>query len=197
MSTLDQLFNKDPIIFSSNYFSYLTEILKKINKNEIANFIEIILTAREYNNTIYFIGNGGSASTASHFVNDLTIGTNSYKKPFRCFSLCDNNSVLTAIANDFGYDEVFIRQLKILAKPKDVLVAISASGNSPNLLKAVKYANTQQIITCSLTAFDGGELKQISQHNVHVPTDLKEYGPAEDVHMILDHLINSYLNRLI
>ena len=164
---------------------------------EIRLFVDALLSARESGSTIFFIGNGGSAATASHFANDLSFGTNQYKKPFKVMSLADNLPVLTALGNDYGYDEIFIRQLKIYAKRGDVLVGISASGNSQNVIKAFEYASTYEITTISLTAFDGGILKETSDYNIHIPTDEKEYGPAEDLHMILDHLVGNYLMRVL
>jgi D-sedoheptulose 7-phosphate isomerase len=171
--------------------------MASINREEIKMFIETLLDARERGVMVFFIGNGGSAATASHFANDLAIGTRTLAKPFRVLSLTDNHSVMTAIANDFGYEKVFSQQLQVLGKPGDVLVAISASGNSPNLLEAVAYAKSAGIRTVGITAFDGGKLKQAADCGIHVPTGLREYGPAEDAHMVLDHLIHGYLTAAI
>ena len=104
---------------------------------------------------------------------------------------------MTAIGNDFGYEDIFSRQLRVLGKSGDVVVAISASGNSPNLLKAFDAAKAMGIKTVALTAFDGGKMKSIADEGVHVATGMKEYGPAEDAHMILDHLVAAYLSRVI
>ncbi len=197
MNKLDKIFSKDSSKFAESYIEYLAKILKSIDVNEISAFIKTILDARDQGATIFFIGNGGSASTASHFANDLAIGTNSYDKPFRVLSLTDNQPLITAVANDFGYDEIFVRQLKIYSKPGDVLVGISASGNSQNIIEAFEYANANKIKTVGLTAFDGGKMRQIANEGIHVQTDMKEYGPAEDAHMVLDHLVVSYLMRLI
>ena len=145
----------------------------------------------------FFIGNGGSAATASHFANDIAIGTNSYEKPFRAVSLTDSNAIITAVGNDFGFEEIFVRQLRVLGRAGDVVVAISASGNSPNLLRTFDYAKKIDIKTVAITAFDGGKMKQMADEGVHVPTAPKEYGPAEDAHMVLDHLVGAYLMRVI
>jgi D-sedoheptulose 7-phosphate isomerase len=197
MNNLDRIFTKDPAVFASGYFDYLSSVLKAIDTREIGQFIETLVDARERGSTIYFIGNGGSAATASHFANDIAIGTNSYNKPFRAISLTDNQAIITAIANDYGYEEIFVRQLMILGRPGDVIVAISASGNSSNLIRAFDYAKTVGIKTVAITAFDGGKMKNIADESVHVPTALKEYGPAEDAHMVLDHLVGAYLMRAI
>lgn len=197
MNNIDKFFTKDPVAFSTAYIKYLSDVLKGIDVNQISRFINHLLDARERGATIFFIGNGGSAATASHFANDLAIGTQSYEKPFRALSLTDNQAIVTAIANDFGYGDIFTKQLRVLGKSGDVLVAISASGNSPNLLQAFDYAHSVSIKTIAITAFDGGEMKKVAEDGIHVSTSLKEYGPAEDAHMMIDHLVGSFLTRLI
>jgi len=197
MNNIDKFYSSDPVAFSRAYLDYLGGVLKKIDVEEIAGFIKILLAARDRGATVFFIGNGGSAATASHFANDLAIGTNSYSKPFRVVSLTDNHAILTAIGNDFGFEEIFIRQLKVLAKAGDVVVGISASGNSPNLVRAFEYAKSVGIETVAITAFDGGKLKKMRDAGIHVPTGPKEYGPAEDAHMVIDHLVGAYLIRLV
>jgi len=197
MNKIDSFFTEDVKQFSSSYFSYLKEIFDKISLSEIQIFVEILLAARENGTTIFFAGNGGSAATASHFANDLAFGTNDYEKPFKVMSITDNVPVLTALGNDYGYDEIFIRQLKVYGRKGDVLVGISASGNSQNLINAFEYATTVGIKTVALTAFDGGKMRKIANQCVHIPTGKKEYGPAEDLHMILDHLVANYLMRFV
>ena len=199
MNNLDKIFlnNKQIKKFSKSYFTYLTSVLDKISEEEIEAFVTVLLDARERESVVYFIGNGGSAATASHFANDISIGTRCYEKPFRVLSLCDNQAIITAIANDDGYENIFSQQLSVLLKKNDVVVAISASGNSPNLIKAIKTAKDMNAITVGITAFDGGTLKKSVDVSLHVPTEKGEYGPSEDAHMILDHLIGSYLNRYI
>jgi D-sedoheptulose 7-phosphate isomerase len=197
MNHLDRIYTKDIEQFSLSYFDYLKKVIDRVDLSEIKHLITEFLSARERGSTIYFIGNGGSAATASHFANDLSYGTNDYIKPFKVMSLTDNVAILTALGNDYGFDDIFASQLKIHAKKDDVLVGISASGNSQNLINAFEYASSIDVKTFALTAFDGGKLKKISEHCIHVPTEINEYGPAEDVHMILDHLIGSYLMRYI
>ena len=194
MNKIDSFFTEDIEQFSKSYFSYLKEIFDKINLSEIRLFVESLLAARERGATIFYIGNGGSAATASHFANDIAFGTQEYDQPFRVMSLTDNVPVLTALGNDNGYEEIFIRQLKVYGQPGDLLIAISASGNSPNLISSIQYCKEAGIKTGALTAFDGGVIKKISDSGVHIPTDNKEYGPAEDLHMILDHLLSMHLD---
>jgi D-sedoheptulose 7-phosphate isomerase len=199
MNRVDRIYDKDSSIkaFAKNYLEYVGEVLKKISLDEIESFVNILLSARQSNSSIYFIGNGGSAATASHFANDIAIGTRSWDKPFCVQSLCDNNAVITAIANDDGYEKIFSQQLKVLLKKGDVVVAISASGNSPNLLTAIEVAKQKNATTVGLTAFDGGKLRKIVDVSVHIPTEQKEYGPAEDGHMVLDHLVGNFLMRYV
>jgi len=197
MNSLDNFFTKDIEEYSRSYFAYLQEIFEMIDTSEIREFVEIIMATRESGGTIFFMGNGGSAATASHFANDLAFGTNDYIKPFKAISITDNTPVITALSNDFGYDQIFIRQLKIYAKKGDIVVGISASGNSKNLIDAFEYALSIGLKTVALTAFDGGKMRKIADQGIHIPTYKNEYGPAEDLHMILDHLVGSYLMRLI
>ena len=184
-------------IYAESYIRYLTEVLGKISTKEISDFIDSMIAASSRGSSIYFIGNGGSAATASHFVNDISIGTKSMDAPFRAISLCDNQPVITAIANDYGYEYIFSQQLAVLLKKDDVVVAISASGNSPNIINAIDVAKQKEAITVGLTAFDGGKLRQMTDIAIHVPTEKGEYGPAEDAHMMLDHLVSSYLMHFV
>lgn len=197
MKDIDSIFTNDPVAYAQSYIEHLQFIMNNVDTADIGLFIQTLLDVREKNSTIFFIGNGGSAATASHFCNDLAYGVNDYEKPFRVHSLTDNVSVITALGNDYGYDEIFLRQLRVHGKQGDLLVGISASGNSANLIKTFKYAKLTGIKTFAITAFDGGLMKQIADEGIHVPTADKEYGPAEDVHMILDHLVSSYLMRFI
>jgi D-sedoheptulose 7-phosphate isomerase len=197
MNGLDEWLDKrpSPTAFAGRYLTCLTEVLSLIDRDQVATFIQTLIDARLSGARIFFIGNGGSASTASHFANDVGIGSRTWHKPFRAISLCDNLAVVTALANDYGYADVFVRQLMVQMQSGDVVVAISVSGNSPNILKAVRYANDNGGITVGLTGFDGGELRRIARVAVHVPTNRGEYGPAEDAHMVIDHLVGAFLIR--
>jgi D-sedoheptulose 7-phosphate isomerase len=192
VNNLESIYAERPAAgeFADGYLGYLSEILAKLDRGQIAKFIEALLDARRRAATVFFLGNGGSAATASHFQNDLTRWRDN---PMRVVSLTDNVSVLTAIGNDHGYEQVFRMQLENLLLSGDLVVAISVSGNSPNVVEAVKYAASKGAVTVGLTGFDGGRLAELVDINVHAPTLPGEYGPAEDVHMILDHLIVSFL----
>ena len=195
MNNVEILLNESTEIksFAAGYLKYLSELLLRLDTQQISDFVENILLARERGSRIFFLGNGGSSATASHFANDIAIGSRSWTKPYRAVALTDNTSIVTAIANDYGYDEIFVLQLKIQAQPNDVVVAISASGNSPNVVKALEYANLHDMVSIALTGFDGGKLNEVCQFGVHVNTPKGEYGPVEDAHMVLDHLVGAYL----
>jgi len=199
MNNIDQIYSKSLNIndYSKSYIDYLSSVLNNISLTDIEKFVEVLLEARERESSIFFIGNGGSAATASHFANDIAIGTRAYEKPFRAISLCDNQAVITAIANDDGYEKIFSQQLQVLLKKQDVVVAISASGNSPNLLDAIDTAKKMNTITVGISAFDGGKMKEMVDFSLHVTTEKGEYGPAEDAHMVLDHLVSNYLMRFV
>jgi len=188
---------KSKEVFFNLYKKSLIDVIGNANNTEISDFIDVLLNTRKKNSIIYFIGNGGSASTASHFANDISIGTKLIDKPFRAISLCDNQSIITAIANDYGYEYIFSKQLSVLLKKDDVVVAISASGNSENLIQALNVAKKKSCVTVGISAFDGGKLKELSDVSVHISTKQGEYGIAEDAHMMLDHLITGYLSNYI
>ena len=178
--------------FSDEYLEYLTTLIAQLDRSAISQFADLLLQSRENKTTTFFLGNGGSASTATHFVNDVSLGSRQFAKPFRAISLCDNQAVITAIANDDGYENIFLQQLQTLATAGDTIVCISASGNSKNLIKAIEYARENNIYVVGLTAFDGGYLKENCDLNIHVPTKIGEYGPAEDLHMVICGLVGSY-----
>jgi D-sedoheptulose 7-phosphate isomerase len=196
---LDEIYqnNKKPADFAKHYSIYLSEVLSKLDYDQIGQMIHAVIDARERGAQVFFIGNGGSAATASHFANDISIGTRVMEKPFKAIALTDNTAIITAIANDDGYEYVFTKQLNNFANANDVLVAISASGNSPNVIHAVQFAKQKGMTIIGLTGFDGGKLRELSDIKIHVQTQKGEYGPVEDVHMFIDHLIGSYINRYI
>lgn len=179
--------------FIQNYIENLTSILNNLNKEEIVKIKNALESTIQKDSKIYIIGNGGSAATASHMANDLSVGLKLRDiRNFNVESLSDNSSVCTAIANDIGYENIFYAQVKNKIQKDDVLIAISCSGNSDNIIKAVKYAKTQETTIIGLTGFRGGELKEISDINFHIDTTKGEYGLVEDAHMILDHILYSY-----
>jgi len=181
---------------AAHYVGELCGLLQSLDLDAIARFIEVLDDARRRQATVFFVGNGGSAATASHWANDLGIGTRVEGVPgFRAMSLTDNVAVLTALANDYGYDEIFVRQMAELFQPGDILVAISVSGNSANVVRAVEWANDRGGTTVGLVGFDGGKLGTICRHVIHAPGIKGNYGPPEDVHLVLDHLVTGHLRK--
>jgi D-sedoheptulose 7-phosphate isomerase len=174
----------------TDYFAEGQKILSKISPQEVAALASAIEKVRVLGSTVYIAGNGGSASTASHFATDIGIGSQMRSNPVRVISLCDNSAVMTAISNDLGYLAVFEQQLRLLAQPGDLLIVISASGNSQNLINTVLAANEIGISTYSMTGFDGGKLKEITKGaNVHVESTHGAYGLVEDAHLAICHVI--------
>lgn len=143
---------------------------------------------------IFVIGNGGSAATASHIATDWSKTAERVGKPLiRCISLNDNVPFMTAIANDLGYDEIFVRQLKNLLQPNDVVVIISGSGNSPNVVKAAEYAKEIGAVTIGMTGFTGGKLRKLVDICLHIDSD--QYGVIEDLHMAAGSILAFYLKQ--
>lgn len=195
MNNIDRFDSDDIASFADAYFDYLKQILDQIDRDALRKFVETIRDARDRGATVFLMGNGGSAATASHFANDFCFGTGEKEAHYRFFSLTDNIASITALGNDFGYDQIFVKQLEVFAKPDDVLIGISASGNSPNLVNGFEYGKKKGLALLALTGFDGGQLKTAADVCIHVPTQKNEYGPTEDAHMILDHLISNFLSR--
>lgn len=184
----------NPVDYLRSYEKYLSYLLSRLDYEAVGKVIEVFSQARDRDAMIFFVGNGGSAATASHFAQDLgEVHRKTGGSCFRTLSLTDNVSFITAMGNDYGYDAIFTGQMSNLFKKEDILVAISASGNSPNVVQAVKLARQLGGITIGLVGFDGGELLKICNHVIHVLANKGEYGPVEDIHLALDHMITSYL----
>lgn len=149
---------------------------------------DILLTVQKDSN-IFICGNGGSATTASHFAVDLGVGSSKVGINLKVFSLVDNSGAITATGNDLDYSQVFSSQIKHLGRKNDILILISASGNSQNLLNALEEAHNLQMQSISFTGFDGGQLKDKSMKNIHVNSPIGEYGIVEDLHMSICHRI--------
>jgi len=180
----------------SHIDSYKKELIQKINEIDNRVMYEIITlleSASENRNEIYIIGNGGSAATAAHMVNDFGVGLRiKGKLNLKICCLTDNIPTITATSNDISYDDIFLSQLKGVIKSGDILLAISCSGNSPNIIKAAQYAKTQNAKIVALTGFDGGELYNLSDIQYHIATDKGKYGIVEDMHLVFDHIIYEY-----
>lgn len=171
-----------------NYLTQLRSAIEAVNEQDIDAWIERMARARDEQATIFVAGNGGSAATASHFATDLGKGA-SYGKPrrFRVVALTDSMSTITAYSNDVSYDVVFAEQLRNLGAPGDVLVTISGSGSSPNIIKVIEVAKELGMDVVALTGFTGGTSGPMADIHVNVPSN--HMGRIEDVHMALCHAV--------
>jgi len=177
--------------FPATYKTELIEAINRIDLDGVNRAIEILREARDQDRTIFVCGNGGSASTASHFACDIVKGASFRRaRRFRIIALTDSLPTLTAYSNDVSYDCVFAEQLRNFARPGDVVMAISGSGNSPNVIAAVEYANSIGCRTIALTGRDGGKLGPLANLNLQVP--VPHMGRIEDAHMIICHMIGYY-----
>ena len=173
---------------SADYLKKVAELLGAL-PDPSDRFVEALYAGFEQGRTVFLIGNGGSAANASHFGQDLAKGTlssMSATRRFRVVSLTDNIGFITALANDEGYDSIFEQQLRNLAASGDLLVAISGSGNSPNVIRAAEYAHSIGMTVIGVTGFDGGKLKALADVSVHIPVD--DMGMTEALHGVVFHL---------
>ncbi|RPH95100.1 SIS domain-containing protein [candidate division KSB1 bacterium] len=179
-----------------DYLSTLRRVLDELPVDSVEKIIEVFEKAYDLDKTIFLCGNGGSASTASHWACDLAKGTVTEGHPrLRAISVADNLAILTAYGNDLDYTHIFSEPLRTYGKPGDIAVLITASGNSPNILEAAKAARDLDMITIGLIGFGGGKLQALVDY--HITVGCREYGPVEDLHLILDHIISLYLRRVV
>jgi D-sedoheptulose 7-phosphate isomerase len=172
-----------------SYLSDLTKVIEKLPAKTITALITTLAEARDQRRHIFVMGNGGSAATASHAVNDLTKLAQQEGKPrLRVIALTDNVPIMMAFANDVDYSRIFVEQLMALAEADDVLIGISGSGNSPNILKAMEWAKENGLKTMALTGQGGGRLKYRAELSLVVPSDSMTH--IEDIHLILCHIIS-------
>lgn len=177
-----------------DYSRYLFHLLANLDFEIIENVADLILKKAKAGRTVFLIGNGGSATTASHFATDLSHCCFIDHKPIiKAISLVDNVALLTALMNDRGQEEIFTRQIRNLFQKDDILIAISASGNSANIVSAVTQAKKMGGHTIGIVGFDGGIIADLCDYVIQVRTEKGEYGPVEDIHVFLDHMITSYL----
>ena len=181
---------------ASTYLQTLDELLRRVNLDQVERVVDMLCAVRDAGGGVFVAGNGGSAATASHWVNDLGKATKTSGRPsMRIMGLSDNTPWLTALANDEGYDRVFAGQLENFARPGDLLVVISASGRSPNLVQAVEYARQQRVTTVGVLGFDGGVLKDMVDEAVVVESETGAYGLVESAHcVVLDILTTCLIN---
>jgi len=194
---MKKISNRD---FVDSYIKEVRSALESLNKKMIFKALELLIKAYNENRTVFVLGNGGSASTAAHMAADFSKSTLSdvydkKEKRLRVISLTENVSLLTAYGNDLNYEQVFVQQLQNLVVRGDVVIAISASGDSRNVINAVKYAKTCKAKTIGLLGFEkGGRLAKIVDCPIIVSSS--HYGPVEDIHLIINHILASLFAKL-
>ena len=201
MNNLDKIYEEFGLNkkqFSKSYVEYLKKLLDELDHDNISKCISELEIARKNDNTIFLIGNGGSASTASHIGNDFGLAVlkktkNINFKSFRALALTDNMSVITATANDSSYNNIFLDQLKIHFREGDKLIAISASGNSPNLISAIDWFKQNGGVSIGWLGFDGGKMKDMVDIPIVVKSPKGEYAPVEDIHLVINHIIVTWM----
>jgi D-sedoheptulose 7-phosphate isomerase len=184
------------------FLERVAQELLRIDPAEVKTLADLMYSCYQRDHFIFVIGNGGSGSNASHFCEDVGKGTlrrqdfdDESKKRFRILSLTDNTPYILAWGNDEGFERIFVEQLKNLASPGDLLIAISGSGNSPNVLRAVEWANRRGLTTFGCTGFSGGKLQTLAQKGLHVPLD--DMGIVESIHLTAFHWVVDDLHRRI
>ena len=178
----------------NNYLIRLGNTIKNLDQNSIKQCCKILLKAYENGNNIFICGNGGSASTASHFACDINKGVSyGLEKRFRIIPLTDNFATITAYSNDVGYEDIFVEQVKNFYQKGDVIIGISGSGNSKNVLKAIEFVNHNEGVSIGWTGYSGGKLKSISHYSINA--NVMDMQTSEDIHMILVHIIMKVLRK--
>ena len=184
------------------YLQRLNDELKKVDQSAMQRWADLIYQAWENERFVYIFGNGGSGTTASHMAEDLGMSTlherdlsDESKKRLKVLSLTDNAGWLMAVGNDLSYDQIFVQQLMNYGQPGDVVIAISGSGNSANVLNAVDWANRHGLTSFGLTGYSGGKLKQMQSDGLHV--ELDDMGMVESIHLCLFHwVLNDVFARI-
>jgi D-sedoheptulose 7-phosphate isomerase len=181
--------------YVTKYVEHMAVVVAALDTKVVAEITTIIEETAAADKTVFVMGNGGSAAVGTHWVNDLSANTVVDGQPgYRVFSVTDNAASITALGNDASFDEIFTIQLKANMRRGDVVLAMSVSGYSPNIISAVEYANANGAVTIGCTGMDGGKLKEIAHHSVHTPTTKDEYGPAEDMFSVIMHIVQSHIS---
>jgi phosphoheptose isomerase len=181
--------------FVEDYYRNFVEVINSFDKSSMPAVMEIFSNVAAVGGTIWVAGNGGSAAISDHAVCDVTKLTHAEGKPtVKSISLASNGPMLTALANDYAYEDVFSKQLEYYLEPEDAVLLVSSSGNSPNVLKACEYANSRNVPTIAFTGFSGGKLKDLARVSVWIPVD--NYGMTEDIHQSLMHVITQYIGKI-
>src|SRR3989344_3162 len=190
----------NPKEFINGYISELIRCLTSLDNEKIELVIDVLVTAYKKDRKVFILGNGGAASTSSHMACDLGKGTlqrvyDNTERRFRVISLVDNVALMTAFANDLSFDDIFVQQLRNLVETDDVVIALSGSGNSQNVVKAIEYAKLCGAKTIGILGFKtGGKLGSIADYSIIV--DSNHYGPIEDIQLVLNHMIAAWIAKV-
>jgi D-sedoheptulose 7-phosphate isomerase len=180
-----------------NYIDRLQTYLEKFDFRQIDFLVELLVSVESTGSHVFIAGNGGSASTASHMATDLLSLNSKSNFKLKVISLCDNTSLITAVGNDIDFSQIFCEQIKLLGREGDVLIVISASGNSPNLIHAITAADRLKVKTLGILGFDGGKIKNLVSKYLLVKSEIGDYGPVEDIHLMINHMVKEgVLNRI-
>lgn len=178
------------------YIDLEAKVLKELDENSINDAMNVIMKTREIGADVYVFGNGGSASTAGHYVGDFNKGVSDALggNLFRFHCLSDNMATMMAIANDYSYDDIFIKQLVGRLRPEDVVIGISGSGNSENVVRAIAYAKEIGATSIGVTGYSGGKVKNMCDISLHA--DVNDMQIAEDIHLVFNHMMMSVLCKM-
>jgi D-sedoheptulose 7-phosphate isomerase len=178
------------------YFETMTQVISAIDYESIDQLVNRLLEARRDNRQVFVFGNGGSASTSGHFGLEFTMtGEAGGPRALQVRSLVDNIGLLTALSNDVSYEDIFRYQLASYANPEDIVIAITGSGNSPNILRACEWAKANALTVVALTGFDGGKVKEMADIHINIPNN--NFGIIEDLHMSIGHIIGQRFHHLL
>lgn len=178
------------------YLSEVEQAIRQISRPDVRSIVDVLFAMWQRGSTVYVLGNGGSASTASHMMNDLSKFTSFPNRArLRAIALTDNVPIMTAYGNDQSYEDIFFEPMQNLVRKDDVVIAISGSGNSPNVIKAITFAKSIGAVTIGLCGHPGGKLAELADHRVIIPAQY--IGQQEDGHLILNHAIATALRERV
>ena len=183
-----------PADYMSAHLNRTAEVIQGLDADAIATLTEWVLDAGANDRTIFTLGNGGSATVAGAWVNDLAVNTVMDGQPgFRVMALGDSGPCITALGNDVSFDDIFVYQLRAAMRPGDLVIGMSCSGNSPNVVRAMAYAREHGAKTAAIAGFDGGKLLDAADLVIHIASEPDEYGPVEDAFSVVMHAVTAYI----
>jgi len=185
-----------PSAYMAGFTQHFAKMVSAMDAAKLAEVASLVEDASAAGRSIFVLANGGSAAVASHFVNDMSVNAIvAGKRGFRVLSLTDNVESVTAVANDAGYENIFLFQLQCMMEKGDLVIALSVSGNSENVMRAIDFANANGAHTVGMSGFDGGRLAKSAKTVLHFPSTRDEYGPVEDAFSVVFHAVSGYLTQ--